>query len=101
MQRMPERRRGDKPVPDDLSPFLNAAQARALPELEKKGVLIYAVRRPLFQKPVLIVKLLHAKERYGVLLDDGTVDYFPDIAIRDQSNMGIAFGHFAGEQIIE
>ncbi|MFA5549054.1 MAG: hypothetical protein WDA10_10975 [Porticoccaceae bacterium] len=101
MQRMPERRRGDKPVPDDLSPFLNAAQAKALPELEKKGVVLYAVRRPLFQKSVLIVKLLHAKERYGVLLEDGTVDYFPDIPIRDQSNMGIAFGHFAGEQAIE
>src|SRR5690606_13661481 len=29
------------------------------------------------------------------------VDYFPDIPIRDQSNMGIAFGHFAGQQAIE
>jgi len=89
-QRGFERRRGEKPIPDDLVSLLNAEQVRALPELHEKGIVLYAVRRPLFQEPVFIVKL-PTKGRYGVLLENGKVDYFPDIHIREQRSPDIGF----------
>ena len=77
------RRKNQFPVPKNLTDYLTREQLKALPELRKKGVTLFAVRRPLFQEPAVIVELL-AKNRYGVLLKDGGVDYFPDIKIREQ-----------------
>ena len=99
-QRRPERRRGTRPIPDDLLSLLSAEQAKALPELAEKGIVLYAVRRPLFQAPVFIVKL-QVKDRYGVLLENGTVDYFPDIPIREQQSAGIGFRYSATGQVVD
>ena len=52
--------------------------------LEKQGVSVFAVRRPLFQDPVVILKFL-SRRGYGVLLQNGDVDYFPDIVVRGET----------------
>ena len=85
-----ERRNRETPIPDNLVELLTAEQQRALPELEEKGVTLVAVRRPLFQEPVVIVKL-QAREMFGVLLENGDVDYFAGIPIREQPSRGIGF----------
>lgn len=99
-QPRPERRRAVKPIPDDLMSLLNAEQAKALPELEEKGVVLYAVRRPLFQEPVFIVKL-ESKGWYGVLLENGKVDYFSDVPMREQQRAGIEFRIADVAQVID
>lgn len=80
--------------------MLNAQQAKALLALEEKGIVLHAVRRPLFQEPVFIVKI-KAKDRYGVLLDNGTVDYFPDIPIREQRSLGDGFIYSDVSQVLD
>ena len=53
-----ERRKGIKPVPDNLEELLNEAQIRTLRDLEPFGWKLHIIRRPLFQEvtPVLISK---------------------------------------------
>jgi len=77
-----ERRKGVEPIPDNLMSFLTEEQINALPILEEKGISLFAVRRPLFQESVVIMKFLF-RDGYGVLLKDGKVDYFPDIEVRE------------------
>ncbi len=86
-----ERRRGDPPIPSELGRFLTAQQLGKLPELEKMGIRLVAVRRPLFQEPVVIVKCVN-QDRHGVLLKDGTVDYLPDIELREGRASTLADG---------
>ena len=76
-----ERRRGLKPVPYNLVEYLTREQIKSLGALRQQGLVLFAVRRPLFQDPTVILKNL-VKEKYHVLLKDGTVDYIPDIKIR-------------------
>jgi hypothetical protein len=78
-----DRRKGVEPIPSDLTALLTEAQINALPALEEKGVSLFAIRRPLFQESVVIMKFL-LREGYGILLKDGTVDYFPDIEVRER-----------------
>lgn len=79
----PNRRTGKRPIPENLHDLLTPEQATALDELESKGISLFAIRQNLFQDPVVVVKL-PAKNRYGVLLNDGMVDYFPEIDLREQ-----------------
>lgn len=81
-----DRRKGVDPIPHDLSEVLTPQQLAALPSLEEKGIVLFAVRRPLFQEVVVIVKIVF-RDSYGVLLEDGTVDYLPDIVVRESSGL--------------
>lgn len=83
MQNASNKRKGLDPIPENLAAYLNTEQAKALPQLEMKGISLFAVRRPLFQDPVIIVKF-KTRSGYGVLLKNGDVDYFPDIKIRGE-----------------
>jgi hypothetical protein len=83
----PDRRKGLAAIPADLRAHLTAAQIKVLPDLRKKGITVFAIRRPLFQQPVVMVKFTF-REGVGVLREDGVVDYFPDIGIRDREGGG-------------
>ena len=70
-----DRRKGVEAIPPNLSDFLTAEQVKKLPTLEAKGISLFAIRRPLFQEPIVIVKFLSrgGYRGYGVLLENGDV----------------------------
>jgi hypothetical protein len=77
-----ERRKGIKPVPDNLEELLNEAQISTLRDLAPFGWKLHFIRRPLFQEvtPVLISK---EGERSVVLDASGRVNEKVDLDIRD------------------
>ena len=77
-----ERRKGIKPVPDNLEELLNEAQIRTLRDLEPFGWKLHFIRRPLFQAvaPVLISK---EGDRLVVLEASGRVNEKADLDIRE------------------
>ena len=77
------RRKTIKPIPDNIRDFLTKEQINALPYLESKGVALFAIRRPKFQEVLAIMKMI-PRNKFALFLKDGSVDYFPDIEIREQ-----------------
>lgn len=76
------RRKGLEPIPKNFREYLTPKQLKSLNELRCCGTILVAIRRPLFAEPVAIVRYIMT-DRYGVLLSDGQVDYFPDIRVRE------------------
>lgn len=77
-----ERRRGEKPIPEDLERQLNDAQLIALPALERFGWELKFVRKPLFQSPVPVVFNADGTT-VGVLEEDGRLNLQVDVQVRD------------------
>ena len=77
-----EKRTGEKPVPDDLTSFMNEEQLIAYHSLERFGWYIKFIRRPLFQRPICVMSNPDGSI-IGVLEDDGNLNENPDIVIRD------------------
>ncbi|GIX30675.1 MAG: hypothetical protein KatS3mg124_1147 [Porticoccaceae bacterium] len=77
-----ERRLGMAPVPDDLDSLLTEAQRRSLAELGRRGWQVAFVRRSNRLIPPIVVLASASRERFGVLLDDGTLDFPPDLRLR-------------------
>ena len=77
-----ERRKGIKPVPDNLEELLNEAQIRTLRDLEPFGWKLHFIRRPLFQE---VAPVLNSKEgdRLVVLEANGRVNEKADLDIRE------------------
>jgi len=84
-----ERRKHDKPVPDNLDELLSVAQSRRLHQLEEFGWELKFVRRPLFQEPVAI--LSNPVGEIGVLNRQGTMSMDP-VPFRDHDAAGLAGG---------
>ena len=76
-----EKRRGEKPVPDNATKMLNQLQILALRRIEGFGWHLQFIRRPLFQDPVAVV-VDGAGEKIGILEDDGRINMEPDIEVR-------------------
>ena len=76
-----ERRRGGKPISDELKRALNEAQLIALPALERFGWELKFVRRPLFQDAVPVVFNADGTT-VGVLEEDGRLNLDVDLEIR-------------------
>lgn len=76
-----EKRKGEKPVPDNLNQMLNPVQMSALRQIESFGWQLKFVRRPLFQEPVPVVFSADGKQ-IGVLEDDGRLNMEVDVPIR-------------------
>ena len=76
-----ERRKGDKPIPDNLEVTLNEAQLIALPTLERFGWELRFVRRPLFQEAVPVVCNAEGT-MVGVLEEDGRLNLELAVEIR-------------------
>lgn len=78
-----ERRKGEKPIPNDLRSALNEAQLIALPALERFGWELKFVRRPLFQDPLPVVFNADGTT-VGVLEEDGRLNLDVDVQIRGE-----------------
>lgn len=78
-----ERRKSQKPIPNDLKSALNEAQLIALPALERFGWELKFVRRPLFQD-VLPVVFNADGTTVGVLEEDGRLNLDVDVQIRGE-----------------
>lgn len=76
-----ERRKGEKPIPDNYKSLLNEAQIIALNRLTAFGWNLKFVRRPLFQEPVPVLWNAHGN-KIALLEEDGKLNMKPDIKIR-------------------
>jgi len=78
------KRKGDKPVPDDIKDYLNEAQQAELTTIEGFGWKLRFIRRPVFQEIVVVVTNPEGTS-IGVLEDDGRLNLDPDIDVRELS----------------
>ena len=77
-----DKRKGDKPLPDDLEEVLNKMQMLALHQIEGFGWQLRFVRKPLFQEPVPVVFSAEG-DKIGILEEDGRINMEPDIKVRE------------------
>ncbi len=78
-----DKRKGDKPVPDNVEQYMNEAQLSELHKIEGFGWKLLFVRHPLFQDPVLVVADANGRT-LGVLEEDGRLNLEPDIQTREK-----------------
>ena len=71
----------EKPVPDDLTPYMTRLQELGLYQAEQYGWHLEFVRRPPF-KDASIVMANADETSIGVLRKDGTVNTHADIQLR-------------------
>ena len=76
-----EKRKGEKPIPDNLNQMLNPIQMSALRQIEGFGWQLKFVRRPLFQEPVPVVYSADGK-KIGILEDDGRLNMEVVVPVR-------------------
>lgn len=77
-----DKRKGDKPIPDNFEDQLDELQLLALRRIEGFGWKLRFVRRPLFQDVVPIVFSAEG-DTIGVLEEDGRINMQPDIEVRE------------------
>ena len=77
-----DKRKGDKPVPDDVKNYLNDAQMAELHTIEGFGWELKFIRRPLFQERLVVVVNPDGNS-IGVLEDDGRLNLDPNIQTRE------------------
>ena len=78
-----DKRKGEKPVPDDVNDYLNEAQLAELKTIEGFGWKLKYIRRPVFQQPVIIVTSQDGSS-IGILEEDGRLNLDANIDTRDQ-----------------
>ena len=76
-----DKRKGEKPIPDNLESLLNEAQLKALRGIRHFGWSLIFVRRPMFQDPVPVVVNADG-DKYGVLEKDGKVNMQTGLDLR-------------------
>jgi len=79
-----DKRKGDKPVPDNLDEILNERQKHTLRQMEGFGWCLEFVRQPLFQETVAVVCNAEGN-KMGILENKGNINFEPDIALRGQA----------------
>ena len=77
-----EKRKGTKPVPDNLEEVLNEAQIDTLRAIKNFGWQLHFVRRPLFQE-VVPVLINQEGDRLVILEADGSLNDKVILDIRD------------------
>ncbi|UCE90336.1 MAG: hypothetical protein JSW10_05850 [Pseudomonadota bacterium] len=77
-----DKRKGDKPIPDDVKNYLNDAQIAELHTIEGFGWELKFIRRPLFQERLVVVVNPDGSS-IGVLEDDGRLNLDPNIETRE------------------
>ena len=77
-----DKRKGMKPVPDNLEEVLNIAQIRTLHSMERFGWDLHFVRRPLFQE-TLAVLINQEGDKIVVLEADGSTNDVPELETRE------------------
>ncbi len=76
-----EKRKGERPIPDNLEDLLNVMQQITLGEIGKFGWELRFVRMPLFQEAVPVV-FSGDGDQIGVLEEDGRLNLQPNIEYR-------------------
>ena len=76
-----DKRNKQKPIPNNLSDYLNEDQRVTLNQIESYGWRIEFIRRPLFQTPLVVI-FGPDDGQIGVLKEDGTIDKNPEILVR-------------------
>ena len=79
-----DKRKGDKPVPENLDQILNERQKHTLRHWEGFGWRLEFVRRPIFQEIVSVV-CNGDGNKIGILEKDGNINMEPDIVLRTKS----------------
>tara|TARA_R110001592_G_scaffold171117_4_gene409265 strand:+ start:32560 stop:32802 length:243 start_codon:yes stop_codon:yes gene_type:complete len=77
-----EKRKGDKPIPNDIHNYLNEDQQAVLDKIQDFDWNLKFVHRPLFQQPV-IVAVNNSGQAHAVLEDDGHFNTEADILLRE------------------
>jgi hypothetical protein len=77
-----EKRKGLKPIPDDIKEHLSYAQQALLHTIEGFGWSLKFVRRPLFRETVVVVTSPDGNA-IGILEEDGRLNLDPGIDIRE------------------
>jgi len=77
-----EKRKGMKPVPDNIEEVLNIAQIRTLHSMRRFGWELQFVRRPLFQE-TLAVLINQEGDKIMVLEADGSTNDMPELDTRE------------------
>ena len=77
-----DKRKGDKPLPDNIQDYLTTEQLSSLRKIEGFGWQLKFIRRPLFQKAVAVV-VNPEGTAIGILEEDGKVNLDTDIVLRD------------------
>jgi hypothetical protein len=77
-----EKRKGEKPIPDNLDDILSDDQTLTLRQIERFGWQLKFVRRPVFQQPIPVVVNADGTQ-IGVLEEDGRLNLNHDIKLRD------------------
>ncbi len=77
-----EKRTCNKPIPDDISEYLNTAQLAELHKIESFGWTIKYIRHPLFQEHVIFVSSADGRS-IGVLEEDGRLNLEYNIETRE------------------
>ena len=73
-----DKRKDEKPIPDNIKEYLNDAQLVALRKIEGFGWKLVFIRRPLFLEQVAIVTNADDTS-IGILEDDGTLNLEPSL----------------------
>ena len=76
-----EQRGTMSPIPENLDDYLTFDQRKALSLLEQVGWSIAFVRRSRHIPPIVVVASA-SREEYGVLLDNGEVDFPSNLKLR-------------------
>jgi hypothetical protein len=77
-----ERRHGESAVPPHLNSYLTQEQVSALQKIENFGWHLAFVRRPMFQAALTVLQNSDHPDRYAVLMEDGEMDFSPQIVVR-------------------
>lgn len=81
MQENKEKRKNEKPIPDNVLNYLNEDQQAKLRSIERFGWELSYIRRPLFQDPVVVAVNPNGKV-IGTLELDGELNLKPAIETR-------------------
>jgi len=77
-----ERRKGNKPIPDNFEELLTEAQISTLRSIARFGWQLYFIRRPLFQD-VVTVLINEELDKYAVLETNGSINEQIKLDIRN------------------
>ena len=78
-----DKRKGDKPVPDNIKDYMNDAQLAELHTIEGFGWQLKFIRRPLFMEKLVVVVNPEGNS-LGILEEDGRLKLDADIELRKE-----------------
>jgi hypothetical protein len=81
-----EKRKGEKPIPNNVEDYLNLFQMDALGTIRDNGWTLKFVRRSDSDQLTIVLESIDGQEM-AVLEEDGEINYESGIVIRDSSEL--------------